>query len=146
MILLVVSQQCRITCSREDSIARCDFHKAPCHCPIPLTRITPLICTPSWYSTFYKIVHARSRKFPAFPYAHTYAPAKPFINSLQGLPCICVFEVADPATDCVMQHLLASFIAHSVTPHRKQFQFGFELGKRLRMDAKPSNTATSCIE
>ena len=38
-----------------------------------------------------------------------------------------------------MQCLLASFIAHSVTSHREQFQFGFELGKRFRMDAKPSN-------
>ena len=45
-----------------------------------------------------------------------------------------------------MQHLLASFIAHSVTPHREEFQFSFELAKRFRMDAKPSNTAMSCIE
>lgn len=39
-----------------------------------------------------------------------------------------------------MQYLLTSFIAHSVTSLCEQFQFGFELGKRFRMDAKPSNT------
>ena len=45
-----------------------------------------------------------------------------------------------------MQCLLALFISHSVTPRGEQFQFGFEFSKRFRMDAKPSNTATSSIE
>ena len=45
-----------------------------------------------------------------------------------------------------MQYLLASLIAHTVTSLGEQFQFGLELGKRLRMDAKPSNTAWGCIE
>ena len=45
-----------------------------------------------------------------------------------------------------MQRLLASFITHSVTPLGEQLQFGLELCKRFRMDAKPSNTAMGRVE
>ena len=84
-------------------------------------------------------MHTRSRKFPAFPYAHADALAKPFIHSLQVCLGVCIFEVADPPTDCIMQCFFALFITHSVTPHREQFQFGLELSKRFSMDAESSN-------
>ena len=45
-----------------------------------------------------------------------------------------------------MQCFFALLISHSVAPLGEQFQFGFELAKRFRMDAKPSNTAMSCTE
>ena len=84
-------------------------------------------------------MHTRSRKFPAFPYAHADALAKPFIHSLQVCLGVCIFEVADPTADCIMQRFLALLISHTVTSRSEKFQFGFELSKRFCMDAKPSN-------
>ena len=130
MILFVVSQQRRIACSREVSIAHCDLHYSTIrHCPISLASITPLISPPLRDSALDEVAHTCSREFPTFPYAHTDTPAKPLIYGTQVFFCICIFEVADPSSYCVVQYLLVSFIAHTVTPHRKQFQFGFELGK-----------------
>ena len=89
---------------------------------------------------------AGSDVLPILPYAHTDTTAKPFINAAQVLFCVCIFEVTDPTADCIVQCFFALLISHSVAPLGEQFQFGFELSKRFRMDAKPSNTAASGIE
>ena len=84
--------------------------------PITLSGICPLPCLPFGYATALQVLEACPHSFPAFPYAHAYATAQPFICFFQKAAHLGKPEVVYPPPDCIGQFLLALPVAPAVTP------------------------------
>ena len=87
-----------------------------CSAPVTLSGIGPLPCLPFDYATAFKIPEACLHSFPAFPYAHAYAAAQPFVCLFQKAAHLGKPKVVYPPSDCIGQFLLALLVAPAVTP------------------------------
>lgn len=107
--------------------------------PIPLTAVSVDSCHIWLDSTLDKILDACTRFLPAFPYAHSYASAKPLIRLFEVYLGIRKFEVLHPSTDGLTQGFFPAFVTHPVTPARDEFEFRPHLLQAFGVDAEPSH-------
>lgn len=106
--------------------------------PITFSGVGPLPCLPLGNATSLQIPEACPHSFPAFPYTHAYSTAQPFIHFFQKVAHLGKPKIVHPSSDCIGQFLLALLVAPAITARCQFFEFRFQLGFGLRMNAQAS--------
>lgn len=82
--------------------------------PVALSGDGPLPCLPFGYATALQVLEACPHTFPAFPYTHAYAAAKPFVCFPQKTAHLGKPKVVHSHSDCIGQFLLALTVSPAV--------------------------------